>query len=103
MRKKWNAGDNVAIRFDQAIRAVPAVNGEIALQYGPLLYVLPVRGTTKTVKTYNRPGFEDYLMSADKDVDTEAGPAGIATSRRFWLHAATSQGPQARESRPAVG
>ncbi len=71
VRKKWNAGDNVAIRFDQAVRAVPAVNGELALQYGPLLYVLPVRGTTKTVKTYNRPGFKDYLMSADKVVDTK--------------------------------
>jgi len=71
VRKPWKAGDRVAIRFDQAIRAVPAINGERALQYGPLLYVLPVQGTTKTVKTYPRAGLEDYLMSADKDVETK--------------------------------
>jgi hypothetical protein len=71
VRKEWRSGDKVAIRFDQVIREVPAINGEIALQYGPLLYVLPVRGTTKTVRTYSRAGFEDYLMSADKDVKTK--------------------------------
>ena len=71
VRKEWRNGDKVAIRFHQIIREVPAVNGEIALQYGPLLYVLPVRGTTKTVKTYKRAGFADYLMSADKDAETK--------------------------------
>ena len=71
VRKEWSDGDKVAIRFDQAIRELPAVNGEIALQYGPLLYVLPVRGTTKTVKAYPRAGLADYLMSADKDAETK--------------------------------
>jgi hypothetical protein len=71
MRKEWRNGDKVAIHFDQIIREVAAINGEIALQYGPLLYVLPVRGTTKTIKTYPRAGFEDYLMSANKDVETK--------------------------------
>ncbi len=71
VRKQWTSGDKVAIRFDQGIREVPAVNGEIALQYGPLLYVLPVPGTTKTIKTYPKAGFEDYLMSADKEAETK--------------------------------
>ena len=73
LSKQWKAGDKVTIRFDQAVREVPAVNGEIALQYGPLLYVLPIPGTTKTVKTYRRAGFEDYLMSANKDVNAKLG------------------------------
>jgi hypothetical protein len=71
VRKQWTSGDKVAVRFEQVVREAPAINGEIALQYGPLLYVLPVRGTTKTVKTYPRAGFEDYLMSAEKDVATK--------------------------------
>ncbi len=71
LRKEWTSGDRVAIRFEQNIREAPAINGEIAIQYGPLLYVLPVRGTTRTVKTYPKAGFEDYLMSADKDVETK--------------------------------
>ena len=67
VRKEWKNGDKVAISFEQDIRELPAVNGEVALQYGPLLYVLPVSGTTKTVRTYPRAGFADYLMSADKN------------------------------------
>ena len=70
VRKEWRNGDKVAIRFDQVIDKVPAINGEIAIQYGPLLYVLPVPGTTKVIKTCARAGLEDYLMFADKDVDT---------------------------------
>ncbi|MCX6343439.1 MAG: glycoside hydrolase family 127 protein [Armatimonadetes bacterium] len=69
VRKKWKAGDTVSIRFDQAIREAPAINGEIALQYGPLLYVLPVPGTPQVIKTYNLPGLSDYLMSADNGGD----------------------------------
>ena len=30
VRKQWKNGDKVAIRFDQIIREVPAINGEIA-------------------------------------------------------------------------
>jgi hypothetical protein len=71
VRKEWRSGDQVAIRFDQTVRELPAINGEIAIQYGPLLYVLPVRGATETVKSYQRAGFEDYLMSADEDVETK--------------------------------
>jgi hypothetical protein len=79
VRKEGSSGDKVAIAFDQVIRALPAVNGESAIQYGPLLYVLPVRGTIKTVARYPQAGFEDYLMSADKDVETKlALPAGQA-------------------------
>ncbi len=73
VRKEWRNGDKVVIRFNQIIREVAAINGEIAIQYGPLLYVLPVQGTTKTIKTYPRAGFEDYLMSANKDVETRLG------------------------------
>jgi DUF1680 family protein len=40
--KEWKAGDRVAIRFDQIIREVRAIHDEIAIQYGGLLYVLPV-------------------------------------------------------------
>ena len=83
LRKQWRNGDKVAIRFDQVIRAVPAVNGEVALQYGPLLYVLPVRGTTKTIKTYPKAGFVDYLMSADKDVETKLALPALQRANGF--------------------
>jgi hypothetical protein len=83
VRNLWANGDKVTIRFDQAIREVPAVNGEVALQYGPLLYVLPVRGTTKTVKTYPGTGLEDYLMSADKGVETKLALPALQRANGF--------------------
>jgi hypothetical protein len=93
VRKEWRNGDKVAIRFEQIIREVPAVNGEIALQYGPLLYVLPVPGTTKAVKTYPRAGFEDYLMSAHKDVETKLALPASQRANGFGFtpkHASTN-------------
>ncbi len=83
VRKEWTSGDQVAIRFDQVVRAIPALGGEMALQYGPLLYVLPVRGTTKTVKTYPRAGFRDYLMSADKEAETNLALAASLRANGF--------------------
>ena len=73
VHKRWKTGDRVAIRFDQAIREVPALGGEVAFQYGPLLYVLPVPGTVKTVKTYRKGVFQDYLMSANEGASRKLG------------------------------
>lgn len=99
-RKQWKAGDKVAIRFDQAIREVPAINGEIALQYGPLLYVLPIPGTVKTVKTYRQAGFQDYLMSADKGVNTKLGLPASQQNNSFGFTAKQSAAAGADPDRP---
>ena len=87
VRKQWKAGDKVVIRFDQTIREVPAINGEVALQYGPLLYVLPIPGTVKTVKTYGKAGFQDYLMSANKGVHTKWGLPAAQRDNAFGFTA----------------
>jgi len=47
VRKEWKAGDTVRVEFDQQLRLIPAINGEHAIQYGPLLYVLPITGEKK--------------------------------------------------------
>jgi hypothetical protein len=73
VRKQWKEGDTIAIHFDQTIREVPAINSEVAIQYGPLLYVLPVRGEMQTVRTYDKPGFKDYHVSLAKGADAKLG------------------------------
>ena len=70
VRKMWKEGDTIAIHFDQAIREVPALGNEIALQYGPLLYVLPVKGETQTVKTYANSTLRDYYVTPSGNVET---------------------------------
>ncbi|MGD0732699.1 MAG: beta-L-arabinofuranosidase domain-containing protein [Terracidiphilus sp.] len=57
--KKWTAGDAVTLKFAPSVREVPAVNGEIALQYGALLFVQPIEAQKTVIRTYTVPGFED--------------------------------------------
>jgi hypothetical protein len=66
--KKWKAGDTVHLEFLPSVREVPAVNGEVAIQYGALLFVQPIEAHKQVIKTYPVPGFEDayYLPTAGK-------------------------------------
>jgi hypothetical protein len=57
--KKWNAGDTIQIRFAPIVEEVIAVNGEVALQYGALLFARPIPSNKTVIKTYPLPGFED--------------------------------------------
>jgi len=70
VRKEWKEGDSVVLHFDQAIREVPALGNEFALQYGPLLYVLPVKGEAQTIKTYPHSKLKDYYVTESAGVDT---------------------------------
>lgn len=70
LRKSWKAGDVVVVKFDQTVRQVTAMNGEAALQYGPLLYVLPFSGKTETVVSYPKTEFTDYYVTLPQGTDT---------------------------------
>jgi DUF1680 family protein len=65
--KKWKRGDSVELTFVPEVQEVPAVNGEVALQYGPLLFAKRIEDKKVTVKTYAVAGFEDahYLPVAE--------------------------------------
>lgn len=76
VRKEWKDGDTVAIHFDQTLREIPALGNEFALQYGPLLYVLPVKGESQTVRTYTYGEFKDYYVTkSQEETDDLALPA----------------------------
>jgi hypothetical protein len=72
VRKKWQQGDSVHIAFVPTIQDVPAVNGEVALKYGALLFAQPHDAQKITLKTYSVPGFEDsyYKLSGKYDALT---------------------------------
>lgn len=74
--KWWKAGDRITLDFAAEVRQVAAVNGEIALQYGPLLYALPIPAVRKVVKTYPVGGFADtYYTPVHEILDRPALPA----------------------------
>ncbi len=62
LSKEWQPGDIVRIRFAPAIREIPAVNGQVALQYGALLFALPIPGKKTVVRTYPVAGFADTYI-----------------------------------------
>jgi DUF1680 family protein len=59
VRKTWQSRDKIRIIIAPTIQEVPAVNGEIALQYGALIFAQPIDAQKITLKTYALPGFED--------------------------------------------
>ncbi len=74
--KKWRAGNTVSIRFAPSVREVPAVNGEVALKYGALLFVQPIEAQRKVTRTYPVPGFEDtYYLPVPGKYEALALPA----------------------------
>lgn len=74
--KKWRAGDTVQIRFAPRIQQIAAVNGEIALQYGALVFAKPHEARTISVEKYRVSGFEDFfLVPAPETGETLAFPA----------------------------
>jgi DUF1680 family protein len=60
--KEWKKGDYVEIEFHPRIKEVMAVNGEIALQYGALLFGAQIESKATTIKDYPIPGFEDKYI-----------------------------------------
>jgi DUF1680 family protein len=88
--KTWQKGDALKIVFAPQIFQVPAVNGEIALQYGPLLYALPIPSTKKAVKKYPVPGFADYFLTPTVPIPNLSLPATGAPSHGFQPRTVTA-------------
>jgi DUF1680 family protein len=77
LQKTWREGDIVRVRFTPQVRTAAAVNGEVALLYGPLLFAQPIAAVKKIEHTYPLPGFEDTtyqpLGNAAREVTLVAG------------------------------
>jgi hypothetical protein len=83
VRKEWKDGDFIAIQFDQTIREIPALGNEFALQYGPLLYVLPVKGEVQTVKTYSKSELKDYFVTKSENARSDLALPSAKRSAGF--------------------
>jgi len=76
--KKWKAGDTVSLEFMPSVREVPAVNGEVAMQYGALLFVQPIEAHKQVIKTYPIQGFEDaYFLPTPGKYQAFALPSAL--------------------------
>lgn len=57
--KDWTDGDTVRVKFSREVRTLTAVNGEVALEYGALVFARPIVSTETVLRTYPLPGFAD--------------------------------------------
>jgi hypothetical protein len=57
--KTWKSADTIAIRFTATVQEVAAVNGEVALQYGALLFAQTIDAQKAVIRQYPIEGFED--------------------------------------------
>lgn len=67
IKKDWKRGDSFRVIFDTNIQTIEAVNGEIALQRGPLLYAVPLSHQMEVLKKYPLDGFADYQFTPEND------------------------------------
>lgn len=73
--KRWKAGDKVSLSFAASVKELAACNGEVALQYGALVFALPIPATRTVIKTYPLPGYQDaYYEPVDQKSSELAFP-----------------------------
>lgn len=79
--KLWKTGDTVRLEFAPEIRLVEAINGEVAVQYGPLIFSQPLATTKKVIKRYE--------YDPDRFVDSIYEPAFDMNQLDFGFPAST--------------
>jgi DUF1680 family protein len=57
--KAWVPEDVIHIEFHREIRQLTAVNGEVALEYGALVFARPIPSTSTVIRSYPLSGFSD--------------------------------------------
>jgi DUF1680 family protein len=76
VNKRWQTGDKVQLQFVAEVRELPAVNGEVGLQYGALIFARPIAARKAVSKTYQLTGFEDThyepALGAQEDLQLPA-------------------------------
>jgi DUF1680 family protein len=60
VEKEWKTGDEVRMKFNNAVKTQLALNEEVYFQRGPLVYAHAIPHRDKTIKKYDREGFTDY-------------------------------------------
>jgi hypothetical protein len=93
VRKEWHPGDIVHIDFAPSIHAVPAINGELALQYGALLFAQPIASDQKSVKDYPVKGFHDTYLYPRPGADAPLALPASLRSQSFGFKPSPVENP----------
>ncbi|MGP8271278.1 MAG: beta-L-arabinofuranosidase domain-containing protein [Terracidiphilus sp.] len=81
--KRWKPGDTVRLDFTPEVREVPAVNGEVAIQYGPLLFAQPLASEKRSIRQYPLPHFEDSIYTPVAGLAADTGLSAAQRAKAF--------------------
>lgn len=88
VEKSWHSGDTVRIQFSPAIETIRAVNGEIAVKYGALVFAEPVASEETVIRQYPLSGFADSIYRPAAPASAAAGQYPLED---FHLQPGTAQ------------
>lgn len=80
IRRTWQSGERVMLRFHASVKLRGVRPGEYGLSHGPLLYVRPIEAQAQLGRAYPVAGFNDlyYLPSSAEPGAYRLGPQGAA-------------------------
>jgi DUF1680 family protein len=58
--KEWKNGDEITIKFNNEIKQHKALNDEVYLQRGPIVFAYEIPHKEETIKTYSKANYKDY-------------------------------------------
>ena len=58
--KEWKNGDEITIKFNNEIKQHKALNDEVYLQRGPIVFAYEISHKEETIKTYSKANYKDY-------------------------------------------
>jgi uncharacterized protein len=108
LRKRWKTGDTIRLEFKPQLEQIHAVNQEIALRYGPLLFAQPLASNQKISKrySYDPDRFKDSVYEPAVDPgQTALGFPSALQARTFELevrHPSTGVNPDAPFEAPLI-
>ena len=65
--KEWKNGDEITIKFNNEIKQHKALNNEIYLQRGPIVFAYEIPHREETIKTFGFQNFRDYHCFPSND------------------------------------
>lgn len=96
LHKRWKTGDTIRLEFAPQLEQIHAVNHQIAIQYGPLIFAQPLASTKKIMKrySYDPDRFQDSIYEPASEIrQTDLGFRAVLQAEAFDL----------KVRRPSVG
>ncbi len=85
--KEWKNGDEITITFNNETKQHKALNDEVYLQRGPIVYAFEIPHKVETIKTYSKVNYSDYYCFPTNE---DFKDLRLASDSKFELKSASN-------------